>query len=100
MQYEEVVMEIIVHSGQASSLAMEAIQEAKKGNFDRAYKLLNESNEEFLKAHKVQTELIQKEVSGEKNEISLLMVHAQDHLMTGMTVKELAEEFVEVYKNK
>lgn len=99
MNNEEIVVEIIVHSGQVRSLSMEAVQEAKKRDFDKAQKLLEEANLEFSKAHKVQTDLIQKEVSGEKTELSLLMVHAQDHLMTGLTVKEFAEEIIEIYKN-
>ena len=49
-------------------------------------------------AHRVQTDLIQKEAGGEKTEVTLLMVHAQDHLMNAITVKELASEFVELYK--
>ncbi|MBO0577500.1 PTS lactose/cellobiose transporter subunit IIA, partial [Clostridium botulinum] len=32
-----------------------------------------------------------------KAEISLLLIHAQDHLMTTMTLKDLAIELVEVY---
>jgi len=30
-------------------------------------------------------------------QMSLLMIHAQDHLMNAMTVKDLAAEMVELY---
>lgn len=48
MNNEEIVVEIIVHSGQVRSLSMEAVQEAKKRDFDKAQKLLEEANLEFL----------------------------------------------------
>lgn len=35
---------------------------------------------------------------GEKVELSLLFVHAQDHLMNAITIKELASEFVDLYR--
>lgn len=97
---EEVIMGLIVHAGNARSLSMEAIQAAKKKDFDKASDLIDEANEEFLQAHKVQTEMIQNEINGGKTPMSLLMVHAQDHLMNALTVKDLAEEFVEIYKAK
>ncbi|MDX7989752.1 PTS lactose/cellobiose transporter subunit IIA, partial [Xenorhabdus sp. 12] len=49
-------------------------------------------------AHHFQTELIQSEARGEKTEISVLLIHAQDHLMNAITVKELAEEFITLHK--
>ncbi|EHR33548.1 PTS lactose/cellobiose transporter subunit IIA [Helcococcus kunzii] len=100
LNMEEIIMGIIVHSGSARTLSMEAIQEAKKSNFERAYELIEEANNEFLEAHKVQTDMIQKEMNGEKTPIGLLMVHAQDHLMNALTVKDLAEEFIEIYKTR
>ena len=48
----------------------------------------------------MQTQLLTKEANGERSEVSLLMVHAQDHLMNAMTVKDLATEIVDIYKNQ
>ena len=42
--------------------------------------------------------MIQAEIRGEKAPLSLLMVHAQDHLMTTMTLREVALEMLELYK--
>lgn len=97
---EEVIMGLIVHAGNARSISMQAIQEAKKGNFDEAKELLENANEEFLEAHKVQTEMIQNDINGGKTPMSLLMVHAQDHLMNALTVKDLSEEIIELYKDR
>ncbi|AWK50791.1 PTS lactose/cellobiose transporter subunit IIA [Clostridium beijerinckii] len=95
---EEIIMNLIVHSGEVRSYSMEAIQCAKKGNIDEAKELIVKAEEELSKAHNVQTSLIQKEASGEKTEVSLLMVHAQDHLMTSMTLKTLAVEIIDIHE--
>ncbi len=72
--------------------------EAKAGNFEEAQKYLEQSNEEMLKAHSIQTDLIVKEAGGESIEIGLIMVHSQDHLMGAIQFKDLVKEFIDVYK--
>ena len=42
--------------------------------------------------------MLTQEAQGEKIELSLLMVHAQDHLMTSLTFIDLAKEVVAVYE--
>ncbi|MGT2667109.1 PTS lactose/cellobiose transporter subunit IIA [Streptococcus rifensis] len=96
----QVIMGLIVNGGNARSLAMKAIYAAKKGDFEEAEAHLAECNDYLVQAHHAQTDLLTKEASGEKTEISLLMVHAQDHLMNAITVKDMATEFVELYKTK
>lgn len=98
MGYEEIVMQIIVNGGNARSLAMEAITQAKKGDIAAARKSLVKAAEELGSIHKIQTELIQNEAAGNRTELSLLMVHAQDHLMNAITVKDLAGELVDMYE--
>jgi len=98
MSVEEISFQIILYGGNARGSAMEAIQHAKKGEFDVAEQKLQEANEEISKAHRYQTDLIQGESRGEKTEIRLLLIHAQDHLMNAMTVMDLAEEMIELHK--
>lgn len=94
---EAVIFQIILHGGNGRSAAMEAMQAAKQGDFEGAKQKLMEADNAMNEAHHIQTSLIQGEIRGEKTEISLLMVHAQDHLMNAMTVKDLAAEMVELY---
>ncbi|QIZ07812.1 PTS lactose/cellobiose transporter subunit IIA [Priestia megaterium] len=95
---EQVIFQIILHGGNGRSAAMEAMQAAKQGDFEGARQKLMEADNAMNEAHHIQTSLIQGEIRGEKTEISLLMVHAQDHLMNAMTVKDLAVEMVELYQ--
>lgn len=100
MEMEQIIMELVVNGGMARSLAIEAIRNARQGNFDEACKLMKESAETLSKAHEVQTELITKEAGGEHMEVQLLMVHAQDHVMNAMTVYDLAVEIIELLKER
>ncbi|WP_369901816.1 PTS lactose/cellobiose transporter subunit IIA [Bacillus manliponensis] len=95
---ETIAFHLILHGGNARSSAMEALQLAKQGEFKEAEIKLQEAENELKAAHNLQTELIQKEAGGEKTEPTLLMVHAQDHLMNAMTVKELVSEFIYLYR--
>lgn len=91
-------MELIMNAGCARSKAMESIMEIKDGHSEVAKKKMEEANEFLAKAHNVQTKLIQDEASRIKNELSLLMVHAQDHLMNAITIKDLTGVIIEMYE--
>ena len=97
MEKEMEIMSLITHSGEARSYAIEAIQDAKEGNIDDAMAKMKQSEEELQEAHNTQTSLIQAEAGGEKIQMSLLMVHAQDHFMTSMTLQRMAKEIVDLY---
>ncbi|MGL4990227.1 MAG: PTS lactose/cellobiose transporter subunit IIA [Sarcina sp.] len=94
---EEIIMNLIMYSGQARSYCMDAIQLAKSGNIVVAQELIENATQELGKAHQSQTGLIQNESAGNKSKVTLLLVHAQDHLMTSITVKDLAIEIIELY---
>lgn len=94
----EIAFGIIAHAGDGKGLAFEAIRAAKAGNIEEARECLEKSKKEMHKAHGFQTELIHQEASGEKVEMGVLLVHAQDHLMTSMSFQQLAEEFVDLYE--
>lgn len=98
MDLETTVFTIIANSGDARSSSMEAIGYARSGDFDKAGACLDEANKKLLLVHSEQTKLIQAEAQGQETKLSLLLVHAQDHLMGAMTVRDLAGEFIELYR--
>jgi Phosphotransferase system cellobiose-specific component IIA len=91
---EEMIMSIILNAGDARSKSLIAFKRAREYKFEEAKKLMKEASESLTLAHKAQTQMIQKEVSGEKQEVSLLMVHAQDHLMTALAIKDMVNEMI------
>ena len=42
---EEIILNLIMHSGEARSYAMEAMEKAKKGNIDEAKALIEKSSQ-------------------------------------------------------
>lgn len=97
-QLMETIMGLIMNGGDAKSSAMEAIHAAKTGDFDTADEKLAHADEALTRAHNSQTGLLTQEASGDSVEISLLMVHGQDHLMNAITFRDLAGEVIDVYK--
>jgi len=95
---EESIFNIIVHSGNARGYAFEAMTAAEQYDFAKADELMRQSNEELRLAHETQTTLIQAELNGEGPEKSLLMIHAQDHLMTAMSEQKLIEHMIRIVK--
>ncbi len=95
---EETIFSIIIHGGNARAKAYEALEFAEKGEFSKAEKALEESEEEIRLAHNIQTDIIQREAGGETVKITVLFVHAQDHLMTAISEKGLIENMIKLYK--
>lgn len=98
MDYEMMIFTMIANSGEAKSLCMEAIGYAKKGEFEEAERCIEEANSKLSLSHESQTSLIQAEAQGNAAKLSLLMIHAQDHLMNTITIRDLAGEFIDMYK--
>lgn len=93
-----VSFEIILHSGDARTIVHEGLNLMKQGKFEEAEKKMEDANNELLEAHKSQTKLLQDYANGDEIIMEVIMVHAQDHLMTTMTLREMAIEFLTMYK--
>lgn len=97
-ELEEVVMGLIINSVQARSLAYGALKKAKEGDFEQAKALMDQSRLSLNEAHLVQTKLIEDDMGEGKMKVSLILVHAQDHLMTSMLARELITELIELHE--
>lgn len=95
---ELISFQIISAVGTARSCYIEAIHLAKNGKFDEAEALMKEGQNVFIEGHHAHAELIQKEASGEKSEFALLLMHAEDQLMSAEAFGILAQEFIDVYR--
>jgi len=98
---EELYMQcfqIIAAVGTARSMYIQAIQEAKEGNLEQARKTIDEGEQIFVDAHRVHMEMISKEAAGEKTDFALILLHAEDQLMSAETMKIVATEFIDLYE--
>ena len=95
---ELIAFQIIASVGAARSCYIEAIQEAKAGHFEQAKTLLKEGDENFNEGHRSHATLIQQEASNEHVDIKLILMHAEDQLMSAEGFKVIAQEFIDVHK--
>lgn len=97
---ERRILQLVIQGGDARCAALEAIEAAREGKFGQAAVLLERSSQTLAHAHSTQTDMLQEELNQEQGSVTLLMVHAQDHLMSAITVRDLAREIVELYRRE
>ncbi|MDO4670452.1 MAG: PTS cellobiose transporter subunit IIA [Aerococcus sp.] len=95
---QEIAFTIILHSGNARTLTHEAFTMMSDGDYEGADAKLKEANDALNQAHNAQTDLLQQYASGEEITMEVILVHAQDHLMTTMTLMEMATELKRLYQ--
>ena len=97
-QIEMTSFNINAHAGNALDYFHKAIECAKKSDFDGAEQCMNEGKKCMTEAHKTQTQLLTQEANNEEIKISVILLHAQDHLMTTLNFERMAKEYIDLYK--
>ncbi|WP_321833132.1 PTS lactose/cellobiose transporter subunit IIA [Clostridium butyricum] len=97
-EMEMAIMNIIINAGDCKNHAYMALNHVNEENYVEADKEMKLASEALSKAHDGQTTFLSKEANGEKIDISVLFVHAQDHLMTAISEKNLIEQIIELRK--
>ncbi|WP_206911764.1 PTS system, cellobiose-specific IIA component [Enterococcus sp. DIV0840] len=92
------IMQIIVYAGNAKSLAMNAIKEAKDGKIASAKKTLEESKKNLKVAHQHHTDILQKFASNPDESANMFLTHAQDHMMAAITATDFAKELIDLHE--
>lgn len=99
-EVQSISFQLIGYAGDAFSSFFQAVDMARKGEIEKAEQLMKEGKAQLTKAHQAQTELLTTEASGKDIEYSVILVHAQDHLMTTIMYERIAGEFITLYKEK
>lgn len=96
---ELTAFQIISAVSTARSAYIEAIQAAKHGQFARAEALIAEGDKAFIEGHDAHAGLLTREAeNGPGSTLSLLILHAEDQLMSAEGFKTIALEFIDAYK--
>jgi cellobiose PTS system EIIA component len=95
---ELISFKIISAVGTAKSMYIEAIELAKEGKIQEAKEMILNGEQTFVEGHRAHAELVQKEASGEKSEFSILLMHAEDQLMSAESFGILSKQFVDLYE--
>jgi PTS system cellobiose-specific IIA component len=94
----ETAMQLIAGAGDSRSYSMEAIMYAKTGEFDKARESIKNASGGLKESHDSQLDLLGAEADGKGPGLSLLMVHAQDHISMAILTKDMAQEFLDLYE--
>ena len=89
---------IITYVGTARSCFINAIQCAKKGDFQEADALISQGDEAYTQGHHIHADLLTLDANGKLEHGGLILMHAEDQLMSAETFRVLAAEFIDVYK--
>lgn len=93
-------MQLILHSGTGRSMVIEAVRNLlKDGDVAAAKKKITEAGKEIGEAHDIQTAMMSAECDGQPVEKSILLIHAQDHFMTALAVRDMAQLMIEMYES-
>ena len=93
-----VAFDVILHAGNGKTSAMNAMDEAEKGNFEKADELIAEAEKEVNEAHLVHKNLLDKIVGGETVMMDLFLTHALDHMTSAEDMILTAKRFISLYK--
>ena len=91
-------MEMIANAGEAKTLALKALALAGQNEFEEAEKVLCEAEEALNKAHQAHTALLFYDAQNQDLKVTILMMHAGDHLNSADTIKILVEQLVRNYE--
>ena len=94
---ELIAFSIIANAGDAMSSFFNALNFYKKGDKQKSEELMKAGDEFLIEAHKAQFGLISKESNNEDIPYSLIMVHAQNHLMGALNTKNNVKEMMDLY---
>lgn len=98
---EEISMigfQIVAYAGDAQTDLLEALDKAREGRIEEARKLHESAKEALIGAHDVQTKLLSQEAGGSEMDVTFIMVHAQDTLMTVMMLEKQTRFMIDEYE--
>ena len=95
-QYRENVEKEITALVKAQGIVCSQVSVQMEENKERAKELYNLGKKELTQAHKVQTDLLISEANGEKVNTNVILIHAQDHLMTTIMYERIAKQMIRI----
>ena len=89
---------IVAYAGDAKTALLKALDNAREGKIAEAKKLVEEANQSIVDAHNEQTKLLADEAGGMDMDVTFIMVHGQDTLMTTMMLMDQCKFFIDEYE--
>lgn len=94
-EHEKAIMTMIANAGEAKSYGFEAMQQARAGKYKEAEESLKKGNKAAIEANKAHFSMLG---GDHETEFSILLMHAEDQMITSQLILELAVEMIEMNK--
>ena len=95
-ELQGIAFQLISDAGEAFSYFYDSVEQAKVGDFEKAKELIALGEQSLNNAHKAQTDLLVAEANEEEMDFSVVLVHAQDHLMTTIMYERIAKQLISI----
>lgn len=103
LNLENELLEIISSASQAQRLAYEAFDCLERRQYSKARQCIRDGRKAILPAHQIQSQLIAMQMdpdTADRINVTLLTVHAQNHLMNAIQILDLTERMISLYSRK
>lgn len=97
-EFETICFTLISGAGVAKSNYIQAIAEARGGNYEQAKTLIAEGDKMQNMAHEPHAKLVQREAAGDPVSMTLLLTHAEDQMANSEVFRQLAVELIDLYR--
>lgn len=87
---------MIFHAGNAKDEVLNAFRSARKKNTETCHNHMKKAQEEINSAHACHQSYLVRIGNGEHIQPDLIMMHAQDHLNSAMTIQLLVKELIDM----
>ena len=91
-------LRVVAFSGNARSNFLEALDLAKNGKFDEVDQYINMGMENLELASLAQKDFLENEDKASSQGLEILSIHAQDHYMTTLLLRDLINNLIDIYK--
>lgn len=95
---ENISFQMVSAVNEARSYYLKAVQAARARDFKEAQKLIEYGDDRYTAGHAAHTQLLQMEAAGNITQVNMLIMHAEDQLMSAESYKVLAVESIHIYE--
>lgn len=95
---EMMIFQLISAAGAAKSAYMEALQIAKEGKYEEAKATIAQGDEMYAEGHRAHAQMLAESAEGVSSGAALILVHAEDQMMSAETIKVMVEEMICLYQ--
>lgn len=89
---------LVAYAGDARTAALRALDAAEAGDFATAEEQIEEAQNDINDAHNQQTKILSEEAGGANMDVTFIMVHGQDTLMTTMLLIDQTRYLIRMLK--